>query len=149
MMLATGVFWAYYFGVVSQIWHDDKTKLTSLIALIFLSANIVLGHTAYKIADSNYVKTYKEKILKRLNGFWFISEQLMALGMLGTVIGLVLMLSSNFVGNDLQNSNAMQALLGNMWKSMGLALYANAVGLVASIALKMQVFVIGYDLDET
>jgi hypothetical protein len=149
LLIATGLFWAQHFGLIIKIWNDDHIKITSIISLIFLISNILLGYTAYKIADPEYVSQNKEKVLKKLNGFWFVSEQLMALGMLGTVIGLIYMLASNFVGQDLQNANYMQELLGSMWKSMGLALYANAVGLITSIILKVQVFIIGYDIDET
>ena len=76
---------------------------------------------------------------------WFLSEIMMALGMFGTVIGLILMLSTSFVGTD---ASQMQGQLGEMWKHMGLALYTNAVGIVASIVLKLQVYYTGYELDE-
>jgi hypothetical protein len=55
------------------------------------------------------------------------------------------MLSTSFVGTD---ASQMQGQLGEMWKHMGLALYTNAVGIVASIVLKLQVYYTGYELDE-
>ena len=57
------------------------------------------------------------------------------------------MLAMNFVGTNVSNTDALQGILGHMWESMGLALYTNAVGLIASIALKLQVHFIVGDLD--
>lgn len=148
LLLITGVFWANYYGIVQAIWISDVTKITSLISVIFVISTLFLGYFSYKMGNSRYVHANKESLKERMNTFWFISEQLMALGMLGTVIGLIHMLSANFIGGDVQNG-AMQGLLANMWKSMGLALYTNAVGLVASIVLKIQVYYVGYELDET
>lgn len=147
LLTITLVFWANYFGFVATIWATDITMITSLITSIFIATNISLGWVAYKMGRSSYVQANKKKLLKKLDTCWFVSEQLMALGMLGTVIGLIHMLANNFIGVNVDGG--MQDLLGNMWKAMGLALYTNAVGLVFSIILKVQVYFVGNDLDET
>lgn len=130
-------------GFVSKIWYTDITMLSSVIALAFVGANVKLGWISYHL-DSSIVP--KDKLVKETNTVWFLSEILMAVGMLGTVIGLIHMLAANVVG-DIANTNALQGTLGNMWSSMGLALYVNAVGLVTSIILKLQVHFIAGDLD--
>lgn len=130
-------------GFVSKIWYTDITMLSSVIALAFVGANVKLGWISYHL-DSSIVP--KDKLVKETNTVWFLSEILMAVGMLGTVIGLIHMLEANVVG-DIANTNALQGTLGNMWSSMGLALYVNAVGLVTSIILKLQVHFIAGDLD--
>jgi hypothetical protein len=117
--------------------------LSSVIVFLFVVANMKLGWISYYL-DSNTVS--KEVLLKETNTVWFLSEIVMAIGMLGTVIGLIHMLAANFVG-DGANTDALQGILGNMWGSMGLALYVNAVGLAASIVLKLQVHFIAGDLD--
>lgn len=147
LLTATIAFWSYHFGFIQTIWATDITMITSLITIIFIFTNISLGWVAYKMGKASYVMMNKKKLLKKLDTCWFVSEQLMALGMLGTVIGLIHMLANNFIGVSLDGS--MQDLLGNMWKAMGLALYTNAVGLVFSIILKVQVYFVGNDLDET
>lgn len=139
LMILTGTFWSYYFGVINMIWESDTTYITSIIAFMFVTANIFLGWLSYKFAFNPL--QYK----KHLETVWFTSEQLMALGMLGTVIGLIHMLAANFIGAA---DGSMQSLLSDMWKAMGLALYTNAVGLIASIILKFQVYAIGHGLDE-
>lgn len=145
LLLLTGAFWAGYFGLLTKVWHADETYLTSIIIAIFIATNVYLGVTAYNAGDSRLISSGWFK--KRLQTVWFASEQLMALGMLGTVIGLIMMLANNFVGNSAEA--AMQQMLAGMWKSMGLALYTNAVGLLCSISLKAQVYFVGYGIDES
>ena len=130
-------------GFIAKIWYTDITMLSSVIALGFIGANAKLGWISYHLDSSNIPK---DKLVKETNTVWFLSEILMAIGMLGTVIGLIHMLAANVVG-DVANTNALQGILSNMWSSMGLALYVNAVGLVASIILKLQVHFIAGDLD--
>ena len=144
LLTATILFWAHYMGFIAKIWYTDITMLTTVISVGFVIANIKLGWISYHL-DNGSVK--KQAIVKETDTVWFLSEILMAIGMLGTVIGLIHMLAVNVVGSNLQNSDALQGLLGNMWESMGLALYTNAVGLIASIVLKLQVHFIAGDLD--
>lgn len=147
LLVATSVFWANYFGVVQTVWESDTTRLTSVIASLFLVTNLALGWLAWKASDPFFV-CENHHVLKKITDYaWFMSEMLMALGMFGTVIGLIHMLEMNTV-NDIKDNNAIQGMLGGMWKAMGLALYANAVGLISSIVLKFQVYFIGVD-DET
>jgi hypothetical protein len=143
LLIDTSLFWAYHMGFVAKIWYTDITMLSLVILLIFFGTNIKLGWISYYLG-SNLVT--KEQLVKETNTVWFLSEIVMAIGMLGTVIGLIHMLSVNFVG-DPTNTTALQGTLSNMWGSMGLALYVNAVGLVASIILKLQVHFIAGDLD--
>ncbi len=145
LLIATGAFWANHYGFVSQIWENDVTYITSLIAASFIGINILLGWITFKASNPSFFISNKEKILKVYDTGWFMSEIMMALGMFGTVIGLIMMLSTSFVGTD---AAQMQTQLGSMWSHMGLALYTNAVGIIASILLKLQVYFIGYD-DET
>lgn len=145
LLTATILFWAHYMGFITKIWETDITMLSSVIALGFVYANAKLAWISYHL-DTDYTRTLKEKLVKETNTVWFLSEIVMAVGMLGTVIGLIHMLAANFVG-DTSNTNALQGVLGSMWSSMGLALYVNAVGLVASIVLKLQVHFIAGDLD--
>lgn len=144
LLIATFVFWASYMGFVAKIWYTDITMLSSIIAVIFVFSNVKLGYISYGIDNG----APRKKLIKETDTVWFLSEMLMAIGMLGTVIGLIHMLAVNMIGNNIQDSNAIQQLLGHMWESMGLALYTNAVGLVTSIVLKLQVHFVAGDLED-
>lgn len=146
LLILTGVFWSFHFGLITLIWNTDITYITSIIAILFTTASCSLGWIAFKQSDLAFAVVNKSAVVKVYDTSWFLSEILMALGMLGTVIGLIYMLATSFVGSD---PSQMQTQLGDMWKHMGLALYTNAVGIVGSIVLKLQVYFIGYDVDET
>lgn len=144
LLIATSFFWASYMGFVTKIWHTDITMLSSVAVLGFVFANIKLGWVTYHI-DSQTAS--KALLNKETNTVWFLSEILMAIGMLGTVIGLIHMLSGVSLSGAAQQ-DALQGILGNLWKDMGMALYTNAVGLVGSIVLKLQAhFIIGDEVE--
>ena len=155
LFIGTGIFWAEYFGILNKIWVTDKTYLTSIIFFLFIIMNILIGYVTYHwdtYKRNNYhfrlsnVKTHSKNNLNQLiDSCWFMSEILMGLGMLGTVIGLIEMLSITSLGQD---QDAVQILLTNMWSSLGLALYTNAVGLTTSIILKLQTYYIIEDANE-
>ena len=78
-----------------------------------------------------------EKIHRgHVNG-WFFSDVLMRLGLIGTVIGFVLMLSTVFQlkDNDIQ---ALQQLLGTMGSGMQVALYTTLSGLGCGLLISFQ-----------
>jgi biopolymer transport protein ExbB/TolQ len=68
---------------------------------------------------------------------WFFSDILMRLGLIGTVIGFVLMLSTVYQlkDNDVQ---ALQQLLGTMGSGMQVALYTTLSGLGTAMLVSLQ-----------
>lgn len=78
-----------------------------------------------------------EKIHRGHGTGWFFSDILMRLGLIGTVIGFVLMLSTVFQlkENDVQ---ALQQLLGMMGSGMQVALYTTLAGLGTALLVSIQ-----------
>lgn len=68
---------------------------------------------------------------------WFITETLTKLGLLGTVIGFLIMLTALIGANQLEVS-AMQVILRNMAAGMGIKIIATVVGLLCNIVLALQ-----------
>lgn len=68
---------------------------------------------------------------------WFISDLLLRLGLIGTVIGFVMMLGSVY---ELQGDGAyaLKQLLGKMGGGMQVALYTTLTGLGSAILLSIQ-----------
>ena len=69
---------------------------------------------------------------------WFITEACLALGMIGTVTGFLLMLNGAFIEIDLSNPTTIQNSLIKMALGMSTALYTTLTGLICSLALKIQ-----------
>lgn len=68
---------------------------------------------------------------------WFITETLTKLGLLGTVIGFLIMLTA-LVGSSQLELSAMQAILRDMAAGMGIKIIATVVGLLCNIVLALQ-----------
>ena len=69
---------------------------------------------------------------------WFIAESCLAIGMVGTVTGFLLMLGTAFKDLDVTNVVSLQDALANMALGMSTALYTTLVGLICSLIIKVQ-----------
>ena len=69
---------------------------------------------------------------------WFISESMLALGMIGTVAGFILMLGSSFEGLDVDDISSLKQTLTEMAIGMSTALYTTLTGLIFSQFTKVQ-----------
>lgn len=135
LAVASGVFWAYHEGIIQKIWHDDVTMITSALAILYSITTCMIGYVAY-------TKNIGSKLV---DACWFLSEQMLALGMLGTVIGFIYLLSSGISSASVTDPTSLATLLANMSVGLGIALYTNAVGILASLISKTLLYVVTYD----
>lgn len=144
LLTVTGVFWAWYAGWVSTVWHEDVTFLTSFISAIFVVSLAAQGLAALLFSSKRETFAEYDTGTRLLNMSWFLSEIMMALGMLGTVIGLVYMLGKVFGAGNV-SVDLLANSIGQLWAGLGIALYTNAVGLIASITTKLNAYFIGWE----
>jgi hypothetical protein len=116
---------ALYFGGLSFLLNNDVTYLSFVLIAVWLVTSFVIGY-----------KTYQEKDTSETT--WFISDSCMTVGMIGTVVGFIYMLSGNFADINPEDINQMREIIGDMATGMGTALLTTLVGLVASLFLKIQ-----------
>ena len=138
LAVASGVFWAWHTGIIAKIWYDDVTMITSALAVLYIITTGLIGYVAY-------TKDYASKIV---DACWFLSEQMLALGMLGTVIGFIYLLSSGITSASVTDPTSLATLLANMSVGLGIALYTNAVGILASLISKTLLYAVTYDHEE-
>jgi hypothetical protein len=80
--------------------------------------------------------------LRGSNGFGaFASDTLMKLGLLGTIIGFIIMLAP-IAGLDASDRAMMKSSMGLMSDGMAVAMYTTLAGLVGSILLKIQYYML-------
>ena len=77
-----------------------------------------------------------EKIHRGHSLGWFMSESLIRLGLIGTVIGFIIMLGSVY-GLEEQDVNTLKDLLGSMGGGMQVALYTTLTGISCSLVLNL------------
>lgn len=138
LAIASGAFWAWQNNIIQKIWQDDVTMITTALVVIFLFTDMIIGYIAY-------TKKFTSKLVDTC---WFLSEQMLALGMLGTVIGFIYLLSSGITSASVTDPTSLASLLANMSVGLGIALYTNAVGILASLISKGLLYAVTYDHEE-
>ena len=122
---------AIYFDVHKILYEADVTRLSYLIISIFICTSVWIGIKTYRVGK---LEDYDQKS----EVGWFIAESCLALGMIGTVTGFLLMLGISFSNLDITNQAALQDALINMAIGMSTALYTTLIGLISSLIIKIQ-----------
>lgn len=125
---------AAYFNFIHFLYAHDLTKLSVAILALFAATTSVIGYKIWN--ERNEEEKYE------YNVEWFVSEMMISLGMIGTVIGFIYMLYSVFSSLNITDTLAVQQSLGKMAQGMGTALLTTLVGLVSSVLVKSQLVMV-------
>ena len=80
-------------GLVEMINAGDITKISFLTYGIFMFFTVRIGYASYGVSKSQINYSVSKM-------GWFVSNILMTLGIIGTVIGLIYALATSFTGID-------------------------------------------------
>ena len=138
-MLGIGV--GIYFNMHTNLYNADVTKLSFLIIVVFVCTSIWIGSMTYRVG---VLEDYDQQS----DVGWFISESCLALGMVGTVTGFLIMLGTAFENVDVSNAITLQQALSDMATGMSTALWTTLVGLVCSLIIKVQLVNLEVALNE-
>jgi len=138
-MLGIGI--CVYFNLHINLYESDITKISYLIIVIFICTSIWIGNKTYLV---DKLQDYDQ----RADVGWFIAESCLALGMVGTVTGFLIMLGTAFSNIDVTNSATLQQALSEMAVGMSTALYTTLIGLVCSLIIKVQLVNLEVALNE-
>jgi hypothetical protein len=122
-------------GIMETVWHADVTKISFLILAIFGISSFKCGSDIYKYETTNNVHKREVEI------GWFAAETLLALGMTGTVIGFIIIMK-DFMYIDVQDVASIEAMIKSLGSGISTALYTTLFGLVTSMLLKVQYFLL-------
>ena len=126
-------FFIYTFNWFEALYDSDQTKISFLIIIVFIGATLTVGVLSYKnLSNRNVLSNY----------IWFSSETMVTLGLIGTVAGFLLMLSSAFDNLDVKNVENVQEVITDMSLGMSTALCTTLVGLVSSVLTKIQMVIL-------
>lgn len=118
-------------GMGSFIVYSDQSYLSWLIISIWYAASFHLGYRVYyKRKNTDFALTT------------YFSELCTSLGLLGTIIGLIMMVVGAFDKIDAMNQESLRVALSTMSLGMGTALVTTLVGLVCALTLQLQIVVI-------
>ena len=122
------------FGVAKEIYLKDSSYLTFVIIAIYFFCSGLNGYFSWQV-DKGGVLGEEDT-----DTGWFMSEVLLSLGMIGTVVGFIQMLSG--FGTKVEGVSALQELLSKMSYGMATALYTTLGGLIFGNLLKFQCFIL-------
>ena len=109
-------------------WENDITYLSLVIFAIWAYNTQSIGfqiHRQQTSSDTN----------------WFFADAFLTIGMIGTVIGFVYMLSTTFTNLNPGDVNSMRTVISTMAQGMSTALLTTLAGLMASLSLKLQLII--------
>ncbi len=149
MLINLGTVFILFTGIVDDVNKADFTKLSFVIYATFYIFSVQSGIHAYRISKKQpttepEIDEYRSKD----EPGWFVAESLLTIGMIGTVLGFIYMLSLSFGGLAAVNVLTIQAALVKMSAGMSTALYTTAAGLICSLLLKIQLFDLSQHLDK-
>ena len=130
---------AYHFGFFHHLYREDTTRIGFFILGILLLTTLWVGKKTYSL-KKNWEGA--DEAIKEFSSGWFIAESCLVLGLIGTVTGFILMLGTAFTELDVTNITSVQGALVKMSLGMSTALYTTLVGLISSLAIKIQLVTI-------
>ena len=130
-VIGTGSYLTHIMGWLVPLYTNDLTHITFLITAIAALTTLSLG---YK---------FKVPAAVNVNVEWFVSDVVLTLGMLGTIIGFMIMLQGTFSSIEFNDTDSIRLALSSMSQGLFTALNTTLIGLVSSIVLKVQLTVYG------
>lgn len=119
------------YDIILEVINKDGTFITMAILALF-----GVCHMAIPKAIANNI--IEEKL-------WFMAEVMVAMGMIGTVTGFMLMFGDAFGALDTNDPQSIAAVLTDMALGLGTALVTTLVGLICSFMLKAELVFISND----
>jgi hypothetical protein len=126
-----GTFMQYQYSLFDFVYENDVSRITFLIGFIFIL-------TTLKIGIESWRQQFTYENHRNTDFLWFSSDVVMSIGMVGTLIGFLLVLTTTFTNVDTTSAAAMKAVIGTLASGMGIALMTTLAGLVSSIIIKFQ-----------
>jgi len=128
-LLGLGV--VQYFDGFVWLFNIDITKLSFVILFSYLGVTAYLGHITKH-------RTTKNPFTEQLHMIWYYADSCLTLGMIGTVVGFIYVLTTAFVGVDFESIEMAKGIIKTMALGMGTSLVTTLVGLIANLLIQLQ-----------
>lgn len=120
----------YYFRALSYVYQTDSTGLSAAIALVAIAVVVSLMFTWRKISENqNHI-------------YWYASDAVLSLGMVGTLVGFLIVLGQAFGDINPESIESMSAAIETLAQGMATALITSLCGLVVSLWIKLQIVIL-------
>jgi hypothetical protein len=131
------------FGFFQFMLRIDHSYLGFVVIAIYMFTSVWIGLMTYHARNGDQLFT------RHLHTCRFLSETLMGLGMVGTLIGYLFMVEAMASGAiNVADAAAAQGTIMKLANGLGTSSIVTLVGLVGAIGIKAQVANIEYLLEE-
>jgi MotA/TolQ/ExbB proton channel family len=137
LAIAAAVLYAFLTGAAQQVFMGDVTRVTWATAALALIVTAVLGRAAYDPRGAE----------RSLEIGLFAEDACMRLGMFGTVIGCLIMFGADIASFDAGDPSKTAGLIQKISSSFGTAIGTTAVGIAASLCIKLQNAILQHAID--
>tara|TARA_B100001175_G_scaffold63247_1_gene51377 strand:+ start:14495 stop:15205 length:711 start_codon:yes stop_codon:yes gene_type:complete len=128
-------------NLLSMILKGSKSDINSILKIFQYSKNnddqSIFFYVTSNTDSDSAKENFEYSLTSKLNTGWLVADGLLKLGLIGTVIGFIIMLSA-ITEIDGFDFTMMKEMLQNMSRGMEVALYTTLSGLVSSILLTIQ-----------
>jgi uncharacterized membrane protein len=121
----------WYYGLFAFLAKSDPTYITFVILAIGLVFAIFTFVNYKKIASAT-----------ENNIYWFTSDSVLSLGMIGTLLGFLMVLGQAFVDIDPSQIETMTSAITSLATGMSTALITTLVGLTVGLWMKLQLVIL-------
>jgi len=121
----------------------DSTKISLIILTILVACSAFIGYKAYKKQFR-----HREVSQKSVEPIWFFSDAVLSIGMVGTLVGFLIVLTTTFSNITDYSPEELKNIIGTLASGMGIALITSLTGLLSSILLKFQLVLLDGESNE-
>ena len=125
------------FGVLTQLYTNDKTFITYLITTLLIMSTISVGVKYWRSTITGLEADYRKEE--------YVSSIAITLGMIGTIIGFMIMLSGSLGNIEINDVQSVKRLLSGLTQGLFTALNTTLLGLITSLHLRTQFVILGAD----
>ena len=134
----------YYVSAISYVYYTDQSYISLLIAFVYVLVTLIVGYRSYLYQFKKVVPTENQMMFP-----WFAADAVTSMGMIGTIVGFLLVLTSAFADVDPTDVTAMKQVVETLTTGMGIALLTTLTGLVTSVIMKFQLVLLENELEIT
>lgn len=122
----------YYFGVAGILLEADSTYISFVIICvgILFFLGLLINYRAVEVKESEN------------QFYWFLSDVVLSMGMVGTLVGFLMVLGQAFLDIDPSNIDSMTNAITVLATGMSTALVTTLCGLIVSVWMKMQLVIV-------
>lgn len=127
----------------------DHSRLTLVDLGLFALVTAIIGYVTAglrKLRHGQEPLPEEDRYLAMLKPLNFASDLMMAIGMMGTLVGFMMMFSGNIGHLDASNAESVKAVVVSMSHGFSTGIVTTLVGIVTSAITKLQLINVKYGL---